>query len=254
MSPRNLSVTCALPLALLFLLTPMAAVAAAEESSDVTPELRRVLDGLDAANKKVQDVKASVVYLREIPLLDESQESKGSLLFRKPNLIRVELGKPRNEEIITDGKKWWVVSHNDKQVEIYEAASGKGSAEASFLTFGYGQSSAKLLESYKITLIETKAPAAGEKKPTRYRLRFVPRDKTAPARFARIEVELADDLFLPDVIVLHESEGEIVHTFRLQDIKLNTEVKDKEFNYEPPKGYSVLTPEGAAAAPKREGP
>jgi len=215
----------------------------------VPPELKKVLDGLDAANSKVKSVKANVVYRRDIPLLDESQTSEGSLVFKKPDLLRLRLGKPRNEEVCSNGKRWWVVSHNDKQVEIYDVAGeGSAAAEASFLTFGYGESSARLLEQYEITLAsqkEEERPAKEDRAVavTCYRLEFVPRDEEAPARFAKIEVELTDDLWLPRGMVLHESDGEIVHTFQMRDMELNPDLKEETFTYEPPRGYTVLKPQ-----------
>jgi len=215
---------------------------------EVPPELRRILDALDAANKKVEGLTADVLYKREIPLLEDSQVSKGTLAFRKPDLLHLKLGKPRNEEIYSDGEHWWIVSHNDRQVELYETArSEQAAAEASFLTFGYGESSEKLLERYDIELIARRQeqPAGEEADATPltcYRLQFVPRDEKAPARFAKIEVELADDLWLPRLIVLHESDGEIVHTFAFSNIELNPELKREEFAYEPPRGYTVLKP------------
>jgi len=166
---------------------------------EVPPELRRILDALDAANKKVEGLTADVLYKREIP-------------------------------------------------ELYETArSEQAAAEASFLTFGYGESSEKLLERYDIELIARRQeqPAGEEADATPltcYRLQFVPRDEKAPARFAKIEVELADDLWLPRLIVLHESDGEIVHTFAFSNIELNPELKREEFAYEPPRGYTVLKP------------
>jgi len=246
--------------------------AADKADNALSPELQRVLDALDKANEKLKDVKAKVRYRREIPLLEESQECDGSLAYMKPNLIHLKLEKPRNEELYTDGKMWWFVSHDDKQVEIYKVASGEqdadaeqkeGSgadkqaapapAEASFLTFGYGQSSEKLLKQYRVTLESSGGPcgdeAAEEKakeseaKVTCYRLRFEPRDKEAPAQFDAIETVVADDLWLPREIVLYESKGEIVHTYQLRDIKLNSGLKTREFTYKPLPGYYVKPPE-----------
>ena len=246
-----------------------AAASCAEDKAEtpLSPELQRVLDALDEANEKLKDVRAKVRYRREIPLLEESQECDGSLAYKKPNLIHLKLGKPRNEELYTDGKTWWFISHNDKHVEAYEVVSedqdadaeqqeGPGAneqappapAEASFLTFGYGQSSEALLKQYRITLESSGGPCGdeaeeekvkeGEARVTCYRLRFEPRDKDAPAQFDAIETEVADDLWLPRKIVLYESRGEIVHTFRLHDIKLNSGLKAKEFAYKLPRGYT----------------
>jgi len=247
------ALVCALAaaaVAALWLLCPTRAQEPAEENAreqerQVPPELRRILDALDAANAEVEAVRTQVLYTREIPLLEDSQVSRGFIEFRKPDLLHLKLRKPRNEEIYCDGEHWWVVEHNEKQVEVYEAARSENvAAEASFLTFGYGQSSEKLLEEYEIELVETKQePPDDEDTPiTSYRLRFEPREEDAPARFAAIEVELADDLWLPRVIVLHESDGEIVHTFALHDIELDPELDEQDFTYKPPRGYAILEP------------
>ena len=208
-------------------------------------ELRMVLENLDRANAELQDVTAVVTYERVIPLLDEKERSRGSLVFKKPDLIALELGRPRNEAAYSNGEKWWVVSHDEKQVEIYDAAAEGEEAgrETAFLDFGYGAGAEKLLADYEVELVETR-PAEDEAGETVYRLKFTPRQAPdRPARYAAVEVEVSDVLWLPQVLVLHESGGEIVHTYTFGKVRLNTGVEDDVFEYEPPRGYTVLRPE-----------
>lgn len=218
-----------------------AAQQAGKAWDELPPELQTVLRKLDEANEKLQDVTAKVVYQREIPLLDEKQKSRGTLTFKKPGRIVLKLGKPRNEEVHTDGEHWWVVSHNDKQVEVYKATrSEDGSREVAFLDFGYGTGAEQLVEDYHVELVSTKEREedGGE---TLYRLKFTPREREdQPARYAAIEVEVSEKLWLPHVLVLHESGGEIVHTYTLSKIRTNTKVKDELFEYKPPRGYNVV--------------
>jgi outer membrane lipoprotein-sorting protein len=225
--------------------TPEAQRQRAEEAlKALPPELRTVMDKLDEANRKLEDVSADVTYERAIPLLDEKQVSHGTLVFKKPARIILKLGKPRNEAVYTNGKQWWVVSEDEKQVEIYEAANaGHESQETAFLSFGYGSGTEKLLEEYTVELVG-KAPAESDAQEMVYRLKFTPRERPdRPVRYAAIEVEIADKLWLPSVLVLHESGGEIVHTYRLSKVRTNTGVKDEAFNYEPPRGYTILRPQ-----------
>jgi outer membrane lipoprotein-sorting protein len=44
-------------------------------------------------------------------------------------------------------------------------------------------------------------------------------------------------------MVLHESDGEIVHTFDLRDMELKPELTTETFTYEPARGYTVIRPE-----------
>lgn len=209
------------------------------------PELRMVLEKLDKANAELQDVTARVTYERAIPLLDEKEKSKGSLIFKKPGCIALKLGKPRNEEVYTNGKQWWVVSHDDKQVEIYTAADrGQGSQESAFLDFGYGTGSDKLLDDYEVVLTSKEQLSHDDEEETLYHLKFTPRERPdRPARYAAIEAVISDTLWLPQVLVLHESGGEIVHTYTLRRTRTNTEVEEDVFEYSPPRGYTVLRPE-----------
>jgi outer membrane lipoprotein-sorting protein len=214
---------------------------------ELPPELRMVLDKLDQANRDLKDVTAKVAYERAIPLLDEKEKATGSLLFKKPDRIVLKLGKPREEEVHTNGQTWWVVSHRDKQVEIYQAAKeGAGNREAAFLDFGYGGGSEKILKDYQAELVSKEVREGEDEgaKETLYRLKFTPlAEPGRPAHYAAIEVVISDKLWLPHELVLHESGGEIIHTYALTDIRTNTEVKDEQFDYEPPRGYTVLRPQ-----------
>jgi len=219
-----------------------------EQPQKLSPELRSILDSLDEASKKLVDCTARVVYEREIPLLEEKQKSRGSLIFKKPDRIVLKLGKPRNEDVYTNGKTWWVVDHDDKQVEIYEAAgAGKGNQESAFLDFGYGRGSEALLKDYRVELTgkETRPLDEPDKTETIYRLKFtpIPKKDRPPPRYEAVEVVLSDRRWLPDVLVLHESGGEILHTYTLSKVKTNTDVKDEVFEYKPPRGYTVVRPQ-----------
>jgi len=211
---------------------------AAAVRESLPPELQGVLDKLDAANERLEDLAARVTYEREIPLLEEKQKARGEVIFKKPGRIVLKLGKPRNEDVYTDGKTWWLVSHRDKKVEVYKAAKeGEGGREAAFLDFAYGSSSKKLLKDYSIELTGTEQ----EDEETTYRLTLTPRpDEDRPAMYECIEVEVSDRLWLPHVLVLHEKGGEVVHTYNLSKVRTNTGIKDEAFVYEPPSDYTVV--------------
>ncbi len=252
----------ALAAGLLLLLTVPAVLRGAEEAEEareaeeeVGPEVREVLSQLDKANEKLKDLTARIIYERAIPLLDEKQRTRGTLVVKKPDCIALELGKPRNEDVYTNGKTWWVVSHDQKEVEIYEA-SKEASREAAFLQFGYGSGSDALLEDYSVELAGKSQKEEDDRVVTLYRLRFLPRKKKGqerPPRYSLIEVELSDARWLPHVLVLHESGGEIVHTYELSKFELNTDVDAKQFDYKPPSGYVVHHPEQSLAQPGATG-
>jgi outer membrane lipoprotein-sorting protein len=220
-------------------LAPKPAVAAPA----VAPEVAAVLDQLDAAGKDVKDIRARVTHEEMIPLLETSTRSRGTLLFKKPNRIALKLDKPRHEDIITNGKLWWLVSHNDKNVQVFKAAdedNADGAPEAAFLKFGLGGAARGLTKDYVITLTDKTVEGEDDEKVTVYKLKFVPKKKPGrPIRYQAIQITVRDDLWLPSVIRLEEDGGEIVHTYSLRRIKKNTGAKDKDFECKPPSNYDV---------------
>jgi outer membrane lipoprotein-sorting protein len=225
--------------------------AAAEPEPDLLAELpedlRRILEQMEAVGADIQSLRADVEYERVIELLDEFEKAAGHMAYLKPNRLRLELGKPRNEELITDGEHWWVISHEDKQVEIYRmAGTAEGAPEAAFLTFAVGGAARELVEHYRIELIEGREPDAAEdgeaERPALHRLKFTPRDENAMQQFAAVEVEVREGNWLPERIVLHESDGEILHRLRFLKVTRNPELKPEDFVYEQRKGYAEVRP------------
>lgn len=212
------------------------------QRDDLSPQLRMVLDELDKANSELKDMEATVDYTREIPLLDESERSRGKIVFKKPDNLHLKLGKPRSEELYSDGKNWWLIDHAGKQVERYRSSeAGDSNPLAAFLDIGYGGSSAGLMEKYKVTL-EGKSETDQNGGQSTWRLHLTPADSDTLGRFSSIEVELPEDLWLPASITLHESDGEIVHHYDFRDMRINRDVQQEAFDYSPPRGYTVLTP------------
>lgn len=218
----------------------------------LSPRLKSILKNLGEANQKVKTIKASVRYARAIPILDEKEQSSGSLLFKKPDRMVLKLGEPRNQDAYSDGDNWWVVDHEDRQVEIYRVArSSEKSQEAAFLQFAYGRPARELVADYDVSLVKkatvtrkvaTAEADTEEKEFTEYTLQFVPATDQAPARYSAVEIRVTNWRWLPHHITLQESDGEIVHEFELKGLELNLKVKDEVFQYEPPEGYRIVRP------------
>ncbi len=209
-------------------------------------ELEALLERVDEANSELISVKADVSYTRTIVLLDESDSAAGTLAFKTPDMIHMALGEPRNEEVYSDGSTWWLVDHDARQVEIYEAAEGDAVAEASFLEFGYGSRTSSLRENYSIELVAVEsAEAEGDEEPgtvTMWRLRLEPLKDERPARFERMDVEITENLYLPETIILYESGGEIVQRFELKNIRMNEDIDDSRFVCDIPRRYRTVRP------------
>lgn len=213
----------------------VAGASAAEKADALDAAFKR----LEAANKKLKDMTAKVHYTRAIPLLEEKQESKGTLRYLKPDYMHLKLGKPRNEEVVMHENIWVIINHKDKQIERYEVADDqRKNQEAAFLRFGYGGNIDELKKGYDIKLLSEKK----KDDVTLWTIRFDPKPQKTPSRFSRVDIVVSSKIDLPVTIKLYESDGEIVHTFDLSDIKLNTGLKKTDFKVEIPRGYAIMTP------------
>jgi outer membrane lipoprotein-sorting protein len=199
-----------------------------------------VLKRVEMANAKFTNLSAEIKYTRAIPLLDEEQVCKGELRYIKPGFMLLKIGPPRKEDVYTDGKSWWVVNHQGKQVEHYRVTDDrKTSQEASFLQFGFRGNVAELKKGYKVSL-------AGEKKKdeeTLWVLKLIPKLKQGPSRFSRIDITVSSKTGLPRKITLMESDGEIEHHFEFVSTKLDPGLKPKDLSFELPRGYALIQPE-----------
>ena len=216
----------------------------------LSAQLKDILQKVEEAGEGLETVRADVRYERSIPLLEEKEECGGELVFQKPDRLVLKLGEPRNEDAYSDGSTWWIVSHDDQQVEIYEMVENpRQTREAAFLKFGYGRSARELLKQYEVSLAEERSvevPATGgqdeAKTVTEFILRFSPREQEAPSRYSWIEVAVREGGWLPVRLRLAENEGRIMHVYRLTDRKVNVDVEEGSFSYTPPEGYTILRP------------
>ncbi len=224
--------------------TVFLAHAEAGKTTDFETELTQLLDKINAANKQLESVKADINYQRDIPLLGESEKSSGKFYFVPPDKISMALDKPRNEEIYSDGEKWWLVDHSANQVEIYTVDAEGRMAESAFLTLGYGSGCEDLREKYDLKLLDKTRETKENndvKTHTEWHVRLTPKDKEKSARFDQMEFEVSDDLFLPHKVILYESDGEIIQSYSLNNIRLNEKIDDKRFIGDIPRGYTTIS-------------
>jgi outer membrane lipoprotein-sorting protein len=134
----------------LTLLLPLSALA---QSANGSPELERVLDSMDKAADHFRNVQADFVWEQFQKVVNETDEQKGTIYFRRQNK-KVEMAADIREP---DLKK--VLFANDK-VRIYqpkidrvtEYSAGKNRQEfESFLVLGFGGRGHDLSKSFDVS-------------------------------------------------------------------------------------------------------
>lgn len=199
-------------------------------------DITEVLVEMEKANSAFKTLKADIVYTRTIVLLESTEISQGEMSYKKPKKLYLKFYPPRNEVNIVDGRYIWVYHPSEKQVEKYEIGSKQSSQGMSFFEFGYGESVAAAKKNYKITLLGTKE----EGKKRFYTLDLSPKDPKS--QYTNIRLWVEEGSWLPNKIELYESEGEVVNTLELKNIKLNKNISDKLFTFDAPRGVEVIEP------------
>ncbi|MEB2307908.1 MAG: outer membrane lipoprotein carrier protein LolA [Candidatus Brocadiaceae bacterium] len=208
--------------------------------SDVVPagkSLDEILTAVERANNAFKTLKADITFTRTITLLESSEVSQGEMSYKKPKRLYLKFPPPRNEINVVDGKYVWVYHPAEKQAEKYDMDRGKQSSQGlSFFEFGYGESMPAVRRDYTISLLETKDE--GEKR--FYILDLLPKNKKSQYSDIRLRVE--EGFWLPDRIDLYESDGEVINSIELKNIKLNKGMSDKLFIFDIPRGVEVIEP------------
>ena len=214
-------------------------VSAAEPVPEVTSEgkdlaeVRELIKKLEARYEQTKDLQAEFTQKTVIEGFDTPLESHGSVYIKKPGYLRWDYAGPSKQEIYVIGNDVRIYVPEHKQVMVgkltYMAASqaplqllqGVAKLEAQFdlaATSGgkRGEGGLPL-----VTLL----PKAGESDPTR--------------TVAKIVLEVQPKSHYIRSLAIHEMSGN-VSTFTFSNLKANTGLKTRTFDFEPPAGVEVV--------------
>lgn len=187
-----------------------------------------VLGKVVEANEGISSLSASITMTRSIPLLESSEVSRGRLTCQPPEQFCIKFDPPRNEVNIMDGKYIWVYHVDLNQAERYSAGDiGADSLINIFMDNGLGQAVETLRERYDITLTGRRAVSSGGGDGGRgvevklYNLLFLPGEGSGGGVYSEIRLWVDSELWLPRVIELRESGGEILTRIELDNVSVD---------------------------------
>ena len=208
-------------------------------SNEGWKDKEQILDEVERANKAFESIEADLTYTKIIPLLEVNEVSTGEIRYKKPNKAYIKFTAPRNEINVIDGEYVWIFHPEARQVEKYRTRDKTQAPQGmSFFELGYKSSVAEANKRYEISLIEKKV----EKGKRFYVLELIPKANQADDRYSKIHLWIEEGFWLPSVIELFESEGEVLNKIELNNISLNKPIPDKVFQFVVPKGVEVIEP------------
>jgi outer membrane lipoprotein-sorting protein len=130
----------------------VAARSPAASPPDAAPELEKVLGQMDTAAEKFHTTEASVVWDQYQKIVDEHEEQKGKIYFRRAaNEIQMaaDITEPDQKYVLFNGSKIQVYQPKIDQVMAYSTGKNREEFE-SFLVLGFGGRGHDILKSFDV--------------------------------------------------------------------------------------------------------
>ncbi|MGC2423957.1 MAG: outer membrane lipoprotein chaperone LolA [Nitrospirota bacterium] len=179
---------------------------------------------------KTHDLRADFRQVSVVKSMNMTKEASGTLLIKKPGMLRYSYDKPEKQEIIVKGDD--LIMYLPSQNQVIKKTLSRELMDKTPTTFLGGLG--KITDSF-----DPKIPATGEKdKHGRYVLELIPKgDKMG---VEEITLALDPKTFDMREFSFRETSGN-VNTISLSDVKINKGVKDSAFNFKIPKGASLIS-------------
>jgi len=207
---------------LLFALLPLLP-SPPSQSQDEELTARDLTERLQRRSDMIDDAIAGFEQHVTFGYSNIEQTFTGTLTFKKPNRYRIE---SEAQTIVTDGTTVWAYSAASKQVIIdrYKENQNSISPEQFLLN---------LPSAYYVSLLGGEKGAVGRT----YQLKLVPKDDRSFVRSVKLWVE-AGSWTIRKVLITDVNETETRYT--VNNLKLNSNVREKEFTFTPPPDTEVV--------------
>ncbi len=177
--------------------------------------------------ESIQDYSADFIQLYTKIALSQTSEFRGTLKIKKPGLMRWDYDKPAEKMWLVTGEKLYVVDPEFEQVII----QSKPAELANSVRFLFGDG--KLEDNFAVKVA---ANPPQDMPKTAGALELTPK-KGANYQKLMLVVDNNSGEVLESII--YETAGN-VNRFRFKNVKLNTQLATKVFEYTPPEGWEVL--------------
>ncbi len=193
------------------------------------------VDQLQLTYRQAKDWQADFVQSTYVDLLKQTVQKKGNLKVKKPGKLRIEYQEEGGRLYVSDGKKLWVYSPDDGQVELFPKLSKILAREALTFLEGWGEVEKEF---------NVNAHSAQEKRDSMIRdqalsiLKLVPKKKDSSIEQIFLGLDAKKDFLVRELTFLNAS-GNRTH-YLFSNIKINLGLKDELFDFKIPEGVTVI--------------
>jgi outer membrane lipoprotein carrier protein len=169
---------------------------------------------LAAAGRETRALQAQLIQRKQLALFRTAVETKGRVLFQRPDRLRWETFAPDASVLIVVGQRAELRLPNEKPrvMDLKQGGALAGLVEQMLVWLGV-RPAKDLRRDYEATLEPSKGKGGGT------RLRLVPKDPTLRKRVAALELDVGADLVLRQIVV-RQSDGDTT-TIMFSSVKRN---------------------------------
>jgi outer membrane lipoprotein carrier protein len=186
-------------------------------------------DRLQESYDRTHDLRADFTQVSVIKAMRMQKEGKGVLIIKKPGLLRYTYTKPDRQEIIVKGEELVMYSPESKQVIKKTLARAVMDKTPSTFLAGLG----KITDSFDV-----RTPKTGEKnKQGHYQIELVPKGDKMGVEDITLELDPENYNILK--FSFTDVSGN-TNSISLTNIKINKGIKESAFNFQIPKGATLI--------------
>lgn len=182
----------------------------------------------------ISDWKADFAQDTYVELLRRKIKKDGGIFIKKPGKLRIEYKEEFGKQYISNGKKLWVYTPGDSQVELYSKISKLVAKEALAFMKGLGDLK-KDFHLQPLPVKEAKGAMIQNKK--LILIKLIPRDPHSVIDTIVIGLNPKNSLVYETTI--YNASGNVTH-YVFKNIELNSNLSDDLFDFKKPKGVKVI--------------
>lgn len=168
-------------------------------------------------------------YVAHLTITQKAGAMRGTLYYKKPDLMRIDFSDPANQVIVTNGKVLTIYIPSESAVFQQTLAKGSGGTGANLAT---SEGLQLLRKNYSIAYLESPKPvpldAGSSEKVVKLKLEW----RTTEEGFRQLELDIGTNGLIRRIIGVTPTYERI--QFDFTDIQTNQNIPDGRFRYHPP--------------------
>lgn len=207
---------------------PRAPTAGDAGSEPADPSASAILRRAERTYAGVRSMQADFVQRVTVPLLDQTQRSRGTLFHRRPDRFLMRFSDPQGDVIVADGRHLWMYYPSADAKQVLRTTLAEAGSTVDLQQEFLSDTDRRFSVTHEG--VETVGGRPAD------RLRLIPRE---PSQYLRVTIWVdREDSMVRRFEMVEQNES--VRTLELSNLRPNVSLPDELFRFTPPAGAEVF--------------